>query len=148
MSAAAARFTTLGICELVKDLDLSELGNHIAQRLKEMTTKKRFCVDAHERHVGRSCKSPQLISSLGTPAMPQSYHSTPPSAATLGEDIAMLDGTTFLSDFMLPDDTANNYQLSCSAYLDHFTDTQLHSFTLPLDEWYPTCMDTENQTTN
>ncbi|KAF5664253.1 hypothetical protein FHETE_7135 [Fusarium heterosporum] len=45
MSAAALRFTSLGICDLVKELELSELGNYIAQRLKEMTTKKQFCVD-------------------------------------------------------------------------------------------------------
>jgi hypothetical protein len=45
MSAAAVRFTALGICELVKSLELSELGNHIAQRLREMTTKKRLRAD-------------------------------------------------------------------------------------------------------
>lgn len=45
MSAAAVRFTALGICELVKSLELSELGDHIAQRLKEMTTKTRHCTD-------------------------------------------------------------------------------------------------------
>jgi hypothetical protein len=45
MSAAAVRFTALGICELVKSLELSELGNHIAQKLREMTTKKRRRAD-------------------------------------------------------------------------------------------------------
>jgi hypothetical protein len=45
MSAAAVRFTALGICELVKSLELSELGNHIAQRLQEMTAKTRHCTD-------------------------------------------------------------------------------------------------------
>lgn len=45
MNAAAMRFTSLGICELVKSLELSELGNDIAQRLKDMTTRQRHCTD-------------------------------------------------------------------------------------------------------
>lgn len=45
MSAAAAKFRALGIHELVKDLELSELGNHVAQRLEEMTTGKRLRAD-------------------------------------------------------------------------------------------------------
>ncbi|KAF5614823.1 hypothetical protein F25303_14004 [Fusarium sp. NRRL 25303] len=42
MSAAAARFVSLGIYELVKDLGLSELGDYIARKLEEMTTGKRL----------------------------------------------------------------------------------------------------------
>lgn len=145
MSAAAMRFTALGICELVKSLELSELGNHIAQRLKDMTTRQRHCTDAPERHIHRSCKPPGLMPSLGTPAILPSDQSTPRTAVTLCDDIEMMDDTTFMSEFMLPDDTWNNYQLSCSTYLDHFMDSQLTAFTLPLEEWYPTCMDIESQ---
>jgi hypothetical protein len=68
---------------------------------------------APERQIQRSCKSPRLMSSLGTPAILQSDQSTPRSALTLCEDIAMLDDGTFLSEFMLPDDTWSNCKSSC-----------------------------------
>lgn len=40
MNAAAIKFKELGIDELVKDLELSRLGNHIASALRDMTAKK------------------------------------------------------------------------------------------------------------
>lgn len=40
MNATAVRFISLGICGIVKDLGLSELGRHVAQRMKDMTTKQ------------------------------------------------------------------------------------------------------------
>ncbi|KAL7790522.1 hypothetical protein V8C43DRAFT_315880 [Trichoderma afarasin] len=40
MNAAAIKFKELGIDELVKDLQLSRLGNHIASALRDMTAKK------------------------------------------------------------------------------------------------------------
>ena len=45
MSAAVLKFKDLGINEVVKDLELTELGNHIAATLREMTGKKRKGVD-------------------------------------------------------------------------------------------------------
>ena len=45
MSAAVLKFKDLGIKEFVKDLELTELGNHIAAKLREMTGKKRKNVD-------------------------------------------------------------------------------------------------------
>ena len=45
MSAAVLKFKDLGINEVVKDLKLTELGNHIAATLREMTSKKRKDVD-------------------------------------------------------------------------------------------------------
>lgn len=42
MSAAAARFVSLGIYELVRDFGLLELGDYIARKLEEMTTGKRL----------------------------------------------------------------------------------------------------------
>jgi hypothetical protein len=53
------------------------------------------------------------MSSLGTPAILLSDQSTPRNALTLCEDIAMLDDSTFLSQFMLPDDTWDNCKSSC-----------------------------------
>ncbi|KAL7953841.1 hypothetical protein V8C34DRAFT_320495 [Trichoderma compactum] len=40
MNAAAVKFKELGIDELVRDLELSRLGNHIASALRDMTAKK------------------------------------------------------------------------------------------------------------
>lgn len=40
MNAAAIKFKELGIDELVRDLELSRLGNHIALALRDMTAKK------------------------------------------------------------------------------------------------------------
>ena len=45
MSAAVLKFKDLGINEVVKDLELTELGNHIVATLREMTGKKRKDVD-------------------------------------------------------------------------------------------------------
>ncbi|KAF5136397.1 hypothetical protein E5D57_000158 [Metarhizium anisopliae] len=45
MTAAALRFKSLGIDKLVEDLELSELGNHISAKLREMTGKKRKYAD-------------------------------------------------------------------------------------------------------
>lgn len=41
MSAAAIKFKTLGIDELVKELGLSDLGEHIETFLREMKARKR-----------------------------------------------------------------------------------------------------------
>lgn len=40
MNAAAVKFKELGIDELVRDSELSRLGNHIASALRDMTAKK------------------------------------------------------------------------------------------------------------
>lgn len=45
MTAAALRFKSLGIDKLVEDLELSELGNHVSAKLREMTGKKRKDAD-------------------------------------------------------------------------------------------------------
>jgi hypothetical protein len=68
---------------------------------------------APERHIHRSCKAPGLMPSLGTPEIFQSDQTTPRTAVTICEDVAMLDDTTLLSEFMLPDDTWNNCKSSC-----------------------------------
>ncbi|KAF4449892.1 hypothetical protein F53441_6897 [Fusarium austroafricanum] len=59
MSAAAARFIALGIYDLVKDLELSELGNHITQRtgtkfstILEITTADVIVENAHSGAIG------------------------------------------------------------------------------------------------
>ena len=41
MNAAAHKLGSLGIHDLVKDFELSELGNHVAATLRDMTSKKR-----------------------------------------------------------------------------------------------------------
>lgn len=45
MSAAVLKFKSFGIDKLVKDLELSELGNSIAAMLGELTSNKRKDVD-------------------------------------------------------------------------------------------------------
>ena len=45
MNAAAQEFQSLGIGDLVRNLELSELGNHIAETLRDMTSKKRKNVE-------------------------------------------------------------------------------------------------------
>ncbi len=49
MSSTSVTFKELGICELVQNLQLSELGNHIAEELRDMTAQKR----THDN--GRPC---------------------------------------------------------------------------------------------
>ncbi len=41
MSVAVLKFKDLGINEFVRDLELTELANHIAAKLRDMTGKKR-----------------------------------------------------------------------------------------------------------
>ncbi|KAH6869171.1 hypothetical protein B0T10DRAFT_523911 [Thelonectria olida] len=152
MSAAAVKFMALGICELVKDLELSELGNYIAQELRQMTTKKRTHVDGPEEDIQRSRKSPRLMLSLGTPAISQSdQNATPPEAIAAREDTAMRDQNTFsflLDAFMVSDDTFNNCQLSSTLCSDLFMGSQLSAFSLPIEEWYQHPNETESQVAN
>lgn len=49
MNAAAAKFKDLGISELVVDLELSKLANHIASALRGMTAKKQRRVNGKSR---------------------------------------------------------------------------------------------------
>ncbi|KAJ5294437.1 hypothetical protein N7508_009258 [Penicillium antarcticum] len=55
MSTAALKFKLGGIDDLVRDLELAQLGNHIATALREMTGKKR-------KDVGESSKITALDS--------------------------------------------------------------------------------------
>ncbi|CAF3575964.1 hypothetical protein QX201_002658 [Fusarium graminearum] len=146
MSAAAAKFRALGIHELVKDLELSELGSHVAQRLEEMTTGKRLRADEPEQDPRRSWKTPRLMSSSGTPTLVQSdLSATSPGTITICEDTVIWDQTESLCLSMLPDDNFNNYELSSSTYWDFTMDNQLSAFSFPIDELYQHLNNTDSQ---
>ncbi|KHN97575.1 uncharacterized protein MAM_04590 [Metarhizium album ARSEF 1941] len=84
MTAATLRFKSLGIDELVEDLELSKLGSHIATKLREMTGKKRK--DADEEPSQNSRKSPRLTSASGELAFapPPGHLTTPPESTAPG----------------------------------------------------------------
>ncbi|PCD39309.1 hypothetical protein FGRA07_00580 [Fusarium graminearum] len=146
MSAAAAKFRALGIHELVKDLELSELGSHVAQRLEEMTTGKRLRADEPDQDPRRSWKTPRLMSSSGTPTLVQSdLSATSPGAITIYEDTVIWDQTESLCLSMLPDDNFNNYELSSSTFWDFTMDNQLSAFSFPIDELYQHLNNTDSQ---
>ncbi|KAG8407938.1 hypothetical protein J3458_020246 [Metarhizium acridum] len=88
MSAAALKFKSLGIDKLVEDLELSELGNHIATKLREMTGKKRK--DADEEPNQNTRKSPRLTPSSGAGELalvqPAGQLTTPPESMPAGTD--------------------------------------------------------------
>lgn len=60
MSAAATKFKELGISEMVEDLRLSRLGNHIASALRDMTAKKKRHADG-EYNESLSTVSTQML---------------------------------------------------------------------------------------
>lgn len=73
MTAAVVKFKSLGIEKMVKNLELSELGNHIAVKLREMTGKKRKEVDG-KRNPFRNAlclNSPNTYMRRARPKLPQ-----------------------------------------------------------------------------
>ncbi|KAL5083986.1 hypothetical protein Trisim1_012422 [Trichoderma cf. simile WF8] len=80
MNAAAIKFKELGIDELVKDLELSRLGNHIASALRDMTAKKHRPTNGETSQV--SCEPMQLGSfpSVDTPVPTAPTETIIPSA--------------------------------------------------------------------
>jgi hypothetical protein len=56
MSAAVLKFKSLGIDKLVKDLELSGLGNSIAAMLGELTSNKRKDVDGKPFIISPYCQ--------------------------------------------------------------------------------------------
>ncbi|KID95519.1 hypothetical protein MAJ_08545, partial [Metarhizium majus ARSEF 297] len=148
MTAAALRFKSLGIDKLVEDLKLSELGNHIAAKLREMTGKKRK--DADEEPNQNSRKSPRLTPSSGAGELglvqPAGQLTTPPESMPAG--IGGLFGHpthslmpplaqeysgdqerdrehhntigTMVDSFLAPYDPFNNFDMSLQAYSEVF----------------------------
>ncbi|QLI69463.1 uncharacterized protein G6M90_00g056100 [Metarhizium brunneum] len=148
MTAAALRFKSLGIDKLVEDLELSELGNHISAKLREMTGKKRK--DADEELNQNSRKSPRLTPSSGAGELglvqPAGQLTTPPESMPAG--IGDLFGHpthcvmpplaqeysghqerdrehhntigTMVDSFLAPYDPFNNFDMSLQAYSEVF----------------------------
>ena len=103
MNAAAHKFVSLGIDDLVKNWGLSELGNHLAATLRDMTSKKRKNVEGKrsrnvpdlinrnayiiesEEMIQTSRKSPRFTSYPSTPPLTLQF-STPPESMTISTD--------------------------------------------------------------
>ncbi|KAL4728737.1 hypothetical protein ACLX1H_003136 [Fusarium chlamydosporum] len=130
-------YHSLGICGIVKDLGLSELGRHVAQRMKDMTTKQDVDTGGPEEAVEFSWTSPALLSPVGTPVEPHpDQDSTPRGQLTTCEDVAMLDDAAICSAFMASADPSSDYGLSSTTYLDPFMETQLSPFSLVIEDWH------------
>ncbi|KAK2612062.1 hypothetical protein QQS21_001911 [Conoideocrella luteorostrata] len=159
MNAAATKFKALGIDELVKNLDLSTLGNYIATKLREMTGNKRK--DVNEGPIQKSPKSPQCAVSSGeqTHVLPAGQMTTPPeSMAGAVQDIVdnpahtpMLSSGrghsgygggedqdmsgSLVDDFMASYGPYNNFDLSLQGYSEVFM-SQFPVFSSSMDEQY------------
>ncbi|TWU71816.1 hypothetical protein ED733_001360 [Metarhizium rileyi] len=160
MSAAALRLRSLGINELVKNLELSNLGNHIARKLKEMTGKKRKMVDDE---LIQSCrKSPRMTPPLSMLAPASSLHSSqktmpsdaivaeshatfgdvyPPRMLTLSQDLPdnhrrpnQTASGPWGDDSTVTYDLFNNFRMGSQGYSDVFLDG-FPAFTATANEW-------------
>ncbi|QYT03031.1 hypothetical protein H0G86_010006 [Trichoderma simmonsii] len=138
MNAAAIKFKELGIDELVRDLELSRLGNHIASALRDMTAKKNRHASGETPQV--SCEPMQLnsFSSVDTPVPTAPPESIIPST---DENPLLFDTNTIL--------ISPEYDFGCQAQListmrSDYTMSQLPASLLPADNWYQYLHETEN----
>ncbi|OAA39363.1 hypothetical protein NOR_06201 [Metarhizium rileyi] len=141
MSAAALRLRSLGINELVKNLELSNLGNHIARKLKEMTGKKRKMVD--DELIQSSRKSPRMTPPLSMLAPASSLHSSQktmpsdPIVADLSDNHRRPNQTAsgpWGDDSTVTYDLFNNFRMGSQGYSDVFLDG-FPAFTATANEW-------------
>ncbi|RYO82544.1 hypothetical protein DL766_000303 [Monosporascus sp. MC13-8B] len=90
MHAAAIKLKSLGIDDLVRDLELSELGNHIAATLRDLTGRKRKDVPGEMTQGSR--KLPRLTAS-SLPSPSHALAAQPGQSATAPQSLAaIMDG--------------------------------------------------------
>ncbi|KAJ5892371.1 hypothetical protein N7504_009062 [Penicillium tannophilum] len=82
MNAAVLKFKCLGIDRIVKDMGLTQLGNHIAATLREMTGRKRKDVG---EMIQSTWKSPRLTAAIPSARVSQ-YGQNPTPPASLAAD--------------------------------------------------------------
>ncbi|KAG2002774.1 hypothetical protein GB937_009540 [Aspergillus fischeri] len=153
--ASVIKLKSLGIDDLVRDLELSALGDHIAATLRDMTGRKRKDVPGEIMPGTR--KSPRVTSSSPRVLAAQpGQNPTPPeslAASTdgnntlnpLGQLTSVSICRSIADDYAVPyNDPFNNMDLSPSSYSGLFDNTGYNAALDQFDELYRDATYTDN----
>ncbi|GFF30146.1 hypothetical protein IFM51744_01043 [Aspergillus udagawae] len=157
--ASVIKLKSLGIDDLVRDLELSALGDHIAATLRDMTGRKRKDVSGEimpgSRKSPRMTSSPSLLPSNARTAQPGQNPTPPESLAAstdgnntlnpLGQPTSVSICRSIADDYAVPyNDPFSNMDLSPSPYSGLFDNAGYNAAMDQFDELYRDANYTDN----